>query len=121
MSDRVKSSDAMRQWLASDGFAIFCELKHGPVGLILTMLQDGRISRGRAAEAIAELLVAEQRPLPAAALPEFADDEIPAEVCARLRRALTKIRDLARAGRLDEIWTLANRALTPSTENPQQS
>lgn len=40
------------------------------------------------------------------------------ERIATLRFVLAQIRDLARAGRLDEIFTIANRALT---DNPQQS
>lgn len=44
--------------------------------------------------------------------------DLAGERIATLTQALTKIRDLAKAGRLDEIFTLANRALA---QNPQQS
>jgi len=44
--------------------------------------------------------------------------DLASEKIATLRFVLNQIRDLSKAGRLDEIFTLANRALT---DNPQQS
>jgi hypothetical protein len=38
--------------------------------------------------------------------------DLASEQSLTLRTALVKIRDLAKAGRLDEIFTLANRALS---------
>jgi len=109
----------IQEWLASDGFKIFCELKHGPVGNVLTLLQDGRISRGKAAEAIAELLKGQKPRLPDPAPAAFADDEIPSDVVCRLQDALVKIRDLSCPIGTEygdgEVWRLATNAL----QNPK--
>jgi|SRR5579872_235895 len=43
------------EWQQHPAFETFCELKYGIVGQVLSCLQDGQISSGRAAECLAEI------------------------------------------------------------------
>ena len=76
---------ATKGWFKTFGFAVYAELRHGPIGAVLTLLQSGDISRGKAAEAIAELLVGGNPVLPPYIDDTFGDDDIPREVVAKLR------------------------------------
>lgn len=73
-----------RNWLKSPVFQTFVDLKHGIVGDVLCALQEGEISRSKAAECLAEIAhgATEVR------LPRyrgyFAEDETPVEKCERL-------------------------------------
>lgn len=79
---------AMKNWLKTFGHKVYGNLKHGEVGFVLSLLQEGEISRGKAAEAIAELLVGNEPLLPVLQGNTFGDDEFPAETVARLRADL---------------------------------
>lgn len=76
---------AVTDWLHSFGFSVYVELRHGPIGEVLSMLADGVISRSKAAEAIAELMVGGTPRLPDDRLSEFGEDEMPGEVVRKLR------------------------------------
>jgi hypothetical protein len=101
----------MRQWLDSPAFKTFVDLKYGIVGDVLASLQDGEISRGRAAECLAEIAhgAAEVR------IPKsqgfFGEDEFPIE---RVKQAESECdtlkRDLADA--LAQRETLRDRLYT---------
>jgi len=84
---------AMKGWLKTFGFKVFCELKHNEVGFVLSLLQCGDISRGKAAEAIAELLVGNEPPLPQLVDDVFGEDDLPREVVNTLRAALRETRE----------------------------
>lgn len=75
------ASEWKRDYLSSPVPRTAAELKHGPAGLVLYALQDGEISRGKAAEALAELMhgATEVRLPPAEGY--FAEDDIPLEIC----------------------------------------
>ena len=77
---------AMKEWLKTFGHKVYCELKHGDVGFVLLLLQEGEISRGKAAEAIAELLVGNKPLLPTFDGGTFAGDETPSKVVAALKQ-----------------------------------
>lgn len=83
--------EGMKRWQESPAFDTFCELKHGPSGRVLSALQDGEISRGRAAECLAEIAHGATE----VNLPEctwsFGDNEIPAEVLVELRKDKERI------------------------------
>lgn len=82
-----------KDWLKSDGFRIYCELKHGPIGEVLAMLADGTISRSRAAEAIGELMTGMEPRLPENRLSEFGEDELPGETVRGLRQEVRRLRE----------------------------
>lgn len=86
---------AMKSWLKTFGFRVFCELKHGDVGIVLSLLQEGDISRGKAAEAIVELLAGNKPPLPALNGNTFGEDDFPSETVAKLRAELAAANERA--------------------------
>lgn len=61
---RVAELEALNRILPEPIMDLFVELKHGPAGKILDYLQDGRISRGKAAEALAEIAYGREPQLP---------------------------------------------------------
>lgn len=79
---------AMKNWLKTFGHKVYCNLKHGDVGFVLSLLQEGEISRGKAAEAIAELLVGNEPRLPLLIGNTFGEDEFAAETVTNLRAEL---------------------------------
>ena len=74
-----------RKWTRSPAFSTYIELKEGPAGRVLAALQDGLISRNKAAEALAEIAHGATE----VSMPEPSDifglDEIPAETVVKLR------------------------------------
>jgi len=78
---------------------VYCDLKHGPIGEVLSMLADGCISRGKAAEAIAQIMVGRTPVLPGDHLSEFAEDENPGEVVKALREENTRLLQANRMAR----------------------
>jgi len=82
---------AMKGWLRTFGFNVYVTLKHGDVGHVLALLQDGDISRSKAAEAIAELLVGNEPALPESDGDTFGEDEMPREVVAALRSRVAEL------------------------------
>lgn len=84
---------ATKTWLETFGFRVFCALKHGKVGFVLSLLQEGDISRGKAAEAIAELLVGNEPILPKLQGNTFGEDDFPSETVANLRAELAAERE----------------------------
>ena len=79
-----------RQREAKPDFETFVNLKHGVVGSILWALQNGEISRGRAAEALAEVAHGAtdvQLPKVSDAIPE---DVTPLELYHRVQELETK-------------------------------
>lgn len=86
-------------------FKTFVDLKYGIVGTILSALQDGQISRGKAAEALAEVAHGVTPQLPDNLPAPLPEDCVPSEVLrerdalraqvAQLREALRKSTDLA--------------------------
>ena len=73
-------------------FATFCELKHGPAGAILWALQNGEISRGKAAEALAEWAHGVEPQLPE--LPDaIPDDVVPLDLLRERDEARRQIAD----------------------------
>lgn len=92
------------EWLKSWGFGLFAVLKHGPIGEVLALLQDGWISRGKAAEAMAEIMLGNTPNLPERKSSAFDDLEIPCDVVNELRRCafeLSNDKDMA-LGKLDQ-------------------
>jgi len=81
--------EATQSFHASPAFDTYCDLKFGDFGKILSALQDGLISRSKAAEALAELMHG-GKPSFAAGDPAFAEDEFPCEVVTALRAQLAK-------------------------------
>jgi hypothetical protein len=91
-AELVKNS--RQDWLKSPAFQTFIDLKHGPIGTILMLLQEGQISRGKCAEALAELahgIAPEDVRLPAFSESVFTDDQTPAEVCAAKDAEITRL------------------------------
>lgn len=88
----VNADEAMKRWLKTFGFKVFCELKQGPIWYTLLLLQEGDISRGKAAETIAELLVGNDPDLPGVVSKTFDEDEFPSETVAKLRAREEKLR-----------------------------
>jgi hypothetical protein len=80
-----------RAWLASPVLKTFVNFKHGIVGDVLFALQEGEISRGKAAEALAEIA----HGATSVRLPKyrgiFGEDENPCDVVESLR---ARIREL---------------------------
>lgn len=88
----------------------FQNLNHyGTARTILSLLQDGEISRGKAAASLVELAHGVTPDLPDPGLPAFADDEIPSEVVASLRAELARMRPVVEAA---NAWRLR---MTPET------
>lgn len=87
----METIEDVHAWLKSDGFKIFCELKHGPIGEVLALLADGCVSRSKAAEAIAELLVGRTPALPKTDGSEFAEYETPGETVRELHRRIAEL------------------------------
>lgn len=137
---------ANQHWLESPAFDTFVRLKHGPIGIVLTLLQEGQISRGKCAEVLAELahgVAPEDVRLPAFKESPFIDDQTPTELCAakdaeiaRLREALAEARKIcaeivqgkkvvgvsARIKLAMDAVLLIDRALTPPPERtPEQA
>ena len=101
------------EWLKSWGFGLFAVLKHGPIGEVLTLLQDGWISRGKAAEAMAEIMLGNTPNLPERKSSAFDDLEIPCDVVNELRRSafeLSNDKDMA-LGKLDQALGKLSAAL----------
>lgn len=94
---------AVKSWLKTFGFKVYAELKHGDVGFVLSLLQEGDISRGKAAEAIAELLVGGKPPLPALIGNTFGEDDFPSETVTKLRAELAAARNSVCAGMAREV------------------
>lgn len=95
------------EWLKSWGFGLFAVLKHGPIGEVLSLLQDGWISRGKAAEAMAEIMLGNKPNLPENKSSAFDDLDIPGDVVNTLRRCafeLSNDKDMA-LGKLDQALT----------------
>jgi hypothetical protein len=91
-AELVESS--RQDWLKSPAFQTFIDLKHGPIGTILMLLQEGQISRGKCAEALAELahgIAPEDARLPAFSESVFTDDQTPSEVCAAKDAEITRL------------------------------
>ena len=86
------AAEAMKEWLKTFGFKVFCELKHGDIGFVLSLLQEGDISRGKAAEAIAELLVGSEPQLPKLQGNTFGEDDFPSGTVAKLRAREERLR-----------------------------
>ena len=84
---------ALKGWLKTYGFKVYCALKHGEVGFVLSLLQAGDISRGRAAEAIAELLVGSEPQLPELVDDVYGEDELPRDVVTVLRASNARLRE----------------------------
>ena len=88
---------AMKGWLKTFGFQVYATLKHGDVGYVLSLLQSGDISKGKAAEAIAELLVGNEPPLPQLIDDTFGEGDLPREIVATLRTVLRETREALHA------------------------
>jgi len=75
-----------KEYLQTPVFETFCKLKHGVVGEVLTALQNGAISRGKAAECLAEIA----HGATSVVLPDssdlFSDSDNPEEVVTELRK-----------------------------------
>lgn len=82
---------AMKGWLKTFGFKVFATLKHDEVGYVLSLLQAGDISRGKAAEAIAELLVGNEPPLPQLVDDMCGEDDLPREIVNSLRSQVAEL------------------------------
>lgn len=98
------------EWLKSWGFGLFAVLKHGPIGEVLALLQDGWISRGKAAEAMAEIMLGNTPNLPERKSSAFDDLDIPCDVVNELRRCafeLSNDKDMA-LGKLDQALNQIN-------------
>lgn len=82
--ERAKRS--FNEWYKSPAFKTFVDLKYGVVGKVLFALQEGEITRVRAAECLAEIAHGATE----VSIPEyrgvFAEDENPADVVAELRK-----------------------------------
>lgn len=89
---------SLKAWQSSPAYETFVTLKHGAVGHILRMLQGGQISRGRAAETLAELahgISPDRVRMPEPVSPLFDEDETPAETCQRLKERLAELEAVA--------------------------
>ncbi len=100
---------AMKGWLKTFGFQVYVTLNHGEVGYVLSLLQAGDITRGKAAEAIAELLVGNEPPLPQFVGDVFGEDDLPREAVGQLKQRIVELEarlDGAAAARQDEVFGL---------------
>jgi hypothetical protein len=104
-------------WLDSPAFQTFVDLKHGIVGDVLCALQEGEISRGKAAECLAEIAhgATEVR------LPRyrgyFAEDETPVEKCERLEAINAQLVEaLGKIENLPKVWRIAADAANEAVE-----
>jgi hypothetical protein len=88
---------SQRNWTDSPAFETFCTLKHGPFGRALAALQEGMISRGRAAEILAEIAhgATEIRlPVGTPQEPTLGDDESPVDALAKQQAEIERLRKL---------------------------
>lgn len=65
-------------------FSTFCDLKHGIVGDILKLLQEGQISRGKAAESLAEIAHGVTPRIPDVDFDPIPEDCIPSKLQAEI-------------------------------------
>lgn len=91
--------DRSREYSASPAMGTFVDLKYGNPGIVMRMLQDGTISKGKCCEVLAQLahgVSFDEIPLPIESLsPGFDDDEIPVDVVAALRAENQRLKDVS--------------------------
>ncbi len=90
------SKESMQNWFNSPAFPTYCQLKEGVAGKVLWLLQNGQITRSKAAEVLAESFHGAD---PSDALPEIEyhvlpDDVIPAQAYEELLDARATITTL---------------------------
>lgn len=77
---RKELQTQMKTRTSQPDFVTFVNLKHGIVGTILAALQDGQISRGKAAEALAEVAHGVEPRLPDDLPDPVSEDVVPSDV-----------------------------------------
>ena len=85
---------ATKAYLSSPAMKTFAGLKTSKAGTILSMLQDGAISRGKACEVLALLAHGvdwDDIPLPVESGRQFGEDQVPADVVAALKDSMRQI------------------------------
>jgi hypothetical protein len=99
-----------QKWLQSPAFDTFVDLKHGVVGKVLSALQEGEISRGRAAECLAEIAHGATEVQMPKHRGFFAEDETPVERCEKTEAQLVAARQQAADEAVKVVDKLAEEA-----------